>query len=105
MDVLVPPLSTLALVATAGTASALLACWALDRPLLLAAAPWLLSMIFLAAYVIRGWALSGAGLRGLVDLCWAPVYVLWKLGLAMKRSGSREGEWVRTARARGDGDG
>jgi 1,2-diacylglycerol 3-beta-glucosyltransferase len=49
--------------------------------------------------VIRGWAISGVGLHGLLDLLWAPVYVIWKLTLRFRGRGQKsEEEWVRTTR-------
>jgi cellulose synthase/poly-beta-1,6-N-acetylglucosamine synthase-like glycosyltransferase len=50
----------------------------------------------LVLYVLRGWSLSGTGLRGLVDLVGAPVFVVWKVILMLSRHQS--GEWVRTDR-------
>lgn len=50
----------------------------------------------LALYVLRGWSLSGVGLRGLVDLLRAPFFVVWKL-LSMLRP-HNSAEWVRTKR-------
>ncbi len=50
----------------------------------------------LALYVLRGWQLSGAGLRGLVDLLRAPFFLLWKLALMFRSR--RTSEWVRTNR-------
>jgi cellulose synthase/poly-beta-1,6-N-acetylglucosamine synthase-like glycosyltransferase len=50
----------------------------------------------LLLYVLRGWQLSGVGMRGLVDLLRAPFFVLWKV-LLMLRS-HRTAEWVRTKR-------
>jgi len=47
-------------------------------------------------YVLRGWQLSGAGLRGLADLLRAPFFVVWKLLLKWRTR--RSGEWVRTKR-------
>jgi len=47
-------------------------------------------------YVLRGWQLSGAGLRGLGDLLRAPFFVVWKL--LLKWRAHRSGEWVRTKR-------
>ena len=46
-------------------------------------------------YVMRGWQLSGVGLRGLVDLVRAPFFVLWKVVLMLRKRGP---EWVRTER-------
>ncbi|MHB8535633.1 MAG: glycosyltransferase family 2 protein [Sulfuricaulis sp.] len=50
----------------------------------------------LLLYVLRGWQLSGVGLRGLVDLLRAPFFVLWKVLLMLRARGS-EG-WIRTKR-------
>jgi cellulose synthase/poly-beta-1,6-N-acetylglucosamine synthase-like glycosyltransferase len=50
----------------------------------------------LTLYVLRGWRLSGIGLRGIVDLLRAPSFVLWKL-LLMLRTGA-SAKWVRTKR-------
>lgn len=49
-----------------------------------------------ALYVLRGWQLSGTGLRGLMDLGRAPWFVLWKL-ILMARSRTTQ-HWVRTER-------
>lgn len=94
LDLLVPPLSylalsALALLALAAAAAAWQPAWAF----------WLvwpaLSLFAIALYVLRGWQLSGTGARGLLDLAAAPVFVLWKL-LAMLRP--RSAGWVRTQR-------
>jgi hypothetical protein len=37
------------------------------------------------------------GARGLLDLCWAPLYIIWKLSLSIGRA-ARGQQWVRTAR-------
>lgn len=50
----------------------------------------------LLLYVLRGWQLSGVGLRGLVDLARAPFFVLWKILLMVRSRASAE--WVRTKR-------
>jgi cellulose synthase/poly-beta-1,6-N-acetylglucosamine synthase-like glycosyltransferase len=47
-------------------------------------------------YILRGWQLSGAGMRGLLDLGRAPLFLLWKLLVMLRPAGSRE--WVRTKR-------
>ena len=98
MDLLVPPLSYLVLAAGAGTlASAALAALGFARPA--AVIPWAASVAFLFVYVGRGLVLSGAGVRGLLDLIAAPVYVVWKVTLALRHGKRRESEWVRTARS------
>lgn len=50
----------------------------------------------LSLYVLRGWQLSGVGLRGLADLLRAPSFVIWKLLLMLRAHDSAE--WVRTKR-------
>ena len=50
----------------------------------------------LVLYVLRGWQLSGVGARGLLDLLWAPVYVVWKAVLLLRSRSS--GAWIRTER-------
>jgi cellulose synthase/poly-beta-1,6-N-acetylglucosamine synthase-like glycosyltransferase len=97
LDVLVPPLSTLVLGGAAGLA-ACAALAAVGQPMRVA--PWLFvgSLVLLGVHVLRGWALSATGVRGLVDLTLAPVYVAWKLLLRATRSDHRPNEWVRTQR-------
>ncbi len=49
-----------------------------------------------ALYILRGWQLSGAGIRGLLDLARAPFFLLWKLLVMLSPGNSKE--WVRTKR-------
>ena len=97
MDVLIPPLTWVVVAAGGGFAftQALVfftdAHWAAE-------APFFVSCLCLLAYVFRGWMLSGTGVQGLLDLAWAPVYMVWKMAL-MVRGNSRPTDWVRTARA------
>ena len=62
--------------------------------------PWLwLSAgcaIAVVLYILRGWQLSGAGLRGLLDLARAPFFLVWKLLVMF--GGRNSKEWVRTKR-------
>ncbi len=53
-------------------------------------------VIGLLLYVLRGWQLSGVGLRGLLDLSFAPFFVFWKVLLMLRAQGPTE--WVRTKR-------
>lgn len=95
LDLLVLPLSyvaaniaVLTLAAGLGTAiHAVPMAW-----LGLAAGCW----VALVLYVLRGWQLSVVGWRGLVDLAFAPVYIVWKVSLLAK-SRAPAG-WVRTNR-------
>jgi cellulose synthase/poly-beta-1,6-N-acetylglucosamine synthase-like glycosyltransferase len=52
--------------------------------------------VSLTCYVMRGWQLSGTGVRGLLDLAASPVFLAWKVILMASR---REAQgWVRTDR-------
>ncbi len=95
LDLLVPPLSFIAVGACAGTTLATYA-WIQGYAGLGVWAAWAACPFMVATYVARGVVLSGAGLRGVVDLAAAPAYVAWKLALRMRRKG--DGAWVRTSR-------
>jgi 1,2-diacylglycerol 3-beta-glucosyltransferase len=101
MDLLVPPLSYVALASATG---ALAACawWVFGHGAWWSAAPWLACVLGFAIYVVRGVWLARVGVRGVLDLLWAPVYVFWKLLLALRPSSARRGEWVRTTREEGN---
>ena len=96
-DLLVLPLSYIALNIVALAALAGLSAFA-DAHLL----QWLwvaaACAACLACYVLRGWWVSGVGWRGLPDLLWAPVFIVWKIFLAI--AGNRATEWLRTERER-----
>lgn len=98
-DLLVPPLATLVALALLGTGVAAVAVvrgWAGAVGL----AGWVMALACLAAYVARGAAVAGQGPRVLLDLAWGPVYVAWKLALAVRPRPKAEREaWVRTTRA------
>lgn len=98
MDLMVPPLSYVALATALGGGVAVAWCAFEHGRAWWAVLPWALAGAFLATYLIRGVWLARVGWRGVVDLLWAPVYILWKLTLSARRSASRRGEWVRTAR-------
>lgn len=95
LDLLTPPLASIALISAGGLACAL---WMSSRmgsdwqvmPMVSVA-----SLLVLAVYVLRGWGLSGTGTRGLAALVMAPAYVAWKL---MFTVGKSTGSWVRTRR-------
>ncbi len=95
LDLLVLPLAYIALNVAALVAVALLLWW--WEP---TASSWLwlcaACAFSLALYVLRGWQLSGVGIRGLADLARAPFFIAWKVA-AMARSPSAL-EWVRTKR-------
>jgi hypothetical protein len=105
-DLMVPPLTYVAaaaLVGAAGSVGWLLlghigrghhgaygAWWAV--------APWCAALAALAVYVMRGVWLARTGPRAILDLLWVPIYMIWKIFLAVRASPAREREWVRTAR-------
>lgn len=100
LDLLIPPLSTIAVGALAGELAGLGLVVVLGAPgAALAAFGGALGSV--GVYVLRGWSLSGTGLRGLVDLGLAPVYVGWKLALKLKKPPRATSEWVRTKREAG----
>jgi cellulose synthase/poly-beta-1,6-N-acetylglucosamine synthase-like glycosyltransferase len=96
-DLLVLPLSYVALNSIALLILAAVLSW--NNSVFL---PWLwLALgcaLSLALYVLRGWQLSGVGLRGLLDLGYAPVFLCWKIVSVLGRRHSKE--WVRTDRER-----
>ncbi|MCP3165825.1 exopolysaccharide biosynthesis GT2 family glycosyltransferase EpsU [Myxococcus qinghaiensis] len=99
MDVLVPPLSQLVLAAVGSAVAASVLVWLSGGTAVWASALAGFGLMSLGAYVLRGWWVSGVGPRGLLDLAWAPVYVLWKVGLMLRGPGAeKRGEWVRTSR-------
>lgn len=94
MDLVVPPLAQLGLGVALG---ALAAGWLALAGQPWALLPWAVCVGFLAAYVVRGWQLSGSGWRGASALARAPFYLAWKVGLRLR--GERRGQqWVRTVR-------
>jgi 1,2-diacylglycerol 3-beta-glucosyltransferase len=93
-DLMVPPLGHLVLITVVGLAL----CAVAGSRVAYAPFVWGASSLGILLYVLRGWALSGAGVRGLLDLLWAPVYVIWKLTLRFKDGGRQPEEWVRTTR-------
>lgn len=96
-DVLVPPLSEVALATFAGLLLSLLVSLLTHR-WIPAASFFSVSATALLAYVLRGWALSGTGARGLLDLGMGPLYVIWKASLALRRKQHARGAWIRTNR-------
>jgi 1,2-diacylglycerol 3-beta-glucosyltransferase len=95
MDLVVPPLSYLVaasalglLVASFGFAHG----WVGPAP----PAAWGACAVMMVIYVARGVILSGAGWLGFVDLAAAPLYVVWKLALRLRRRNDHA--WHRTKR-------
>ncbi len=96
-DLLVPPLSYVGFATIAGVVASA-ARVALGRGAFWSLAPWCVCALFFAVYVGRGAWLARVGPRVALDLLWAPVYMVWKVALALRASPSGEREWVRTAR-------
>lgn len=93
-DIVMPPLSRVAAFVTAGlVVEGLL--WTAGRGPTPAAWLWVASALALAAYVLRGVALSGLGIRGLAVLAAAPCYMVWKV---VRVDRSKAATWVRTTR-------
>src|SRR5690606_34496092 len=71
-DLLIPPLATLAALVLALSVLSVLT----ERAFPSGVTGWLcvIDILVLATYVLRGWALSGTGLRGLIDLLRAPAF-------------------------------
>ena len=96
LDLAVPPLAYLAASAVLGVVASLGASWAAGRTLA-AFHLWTASLVALVIYVARGWSLSGLGLRGVGVLLRVPLYLAWKVAIAVAPDRSRK-EWVRTPR-------
>jgi cellulose synthase/poly-beta-1,6-N-acetylglucosamine synthase-like glycosyltransferase len=95
VDILVPPLSTLVVWNVAGLTYAVVVRFVFGQPV--SSAIWIINLGAIGIYVLRGWSLSGTGLRGLVDLGASPLYVAWKMWLRVNQ-GDKPSTWVRTAR-------
>jgi cellulose synthase/poly-beta-1,6-N-acetylglucosamine synthase-like glycosyltransferase len=104
VDVLVPPLSKIAGAAVLGTVVAT-AGSVMTADFRASRAAFAASLVAIAAYVLRGWAVSGTGARGLADLALAPWFMIWKLTLARRAPARADAEWVRTTREKGTGEG
>jgi 1,2-diacylglycerol 3-beta-glucosyltransferase len=99
IDLLVPPLTYVfgAGLMGAGASAALVAAAGGKYAVVLTL--WAVALVMIVLYVLRGLVLSETGVRGLLDLAWAPVYMIWKTTLSLSSSTKRgTEEWVRTAR-------
>jgi len=94
MDLLVLPLSYVALNAAVLTAAG----WLLTPTANTGVWFWMgpLCCTVIALYVLRGWQLSTTGIRGLLDLLRAPFFMIWKLIIVFWHP--RTNEWLRTKR-------
>jgi 1,2-diacylglycerol 3-beta-glucosyltransferase len=102
LDLIIPPLSSIALGLLVFELVSVGLVVGLGAPGL-GSACFGLGLFAVVLYVMRGWMLSGTGLRGLLDLALAPFYVAWKLALRFRKPPRATSEWVRTKReASGD---
>jgi 1,2-diacylglycerol 3-beta-glucosyltransferase len=96
-DLLVPPLSSIAVGALLGELAGLGLVATLGAPGV-ASAAFGAALGGVGVYVLRGWMVSGTGARGLADLGLAPFYVAWKIALRFRKPPQATSEWVRTKR-------
>jgi len=101
LDLLVPPLSRIAVASVAGALAASALSLASGRAAL-SSVSFGFCVLAVILYVLRGWSLSGTGLRGLLDLGLAPVYVAWKASLRLRKASRPTSSWVRTKREQSD---
>lgn len=101
VDLLLPPLSTLGAWAGVGLVLGAMLLLLGGSPVALAAfLLFLLSLVGLSIYMIRGLLISGLGWRGAQVFLWAPVYLVWRLFKVSGRRREATREWARTPRAR-----
>jgi cellulose synthase/poly-beta-1,6-N-acetylglucosamine synthase-like glycosyltransferase len=93
-DLIVPPLSYLTVnILLLGLAAGILSVW---DPAARFWAWWSVACAaILVLHILRGWQLSGMGMRGLLALAYVPGFILWRIWLLLGRKSS---EWVRTER-------
>jgi cellulose synthase/poly-beta-1,6-N-acetylglucosamine synthase-like glycosyltransferase len=93
-DLMVPPLSYLALnIVVLGLVAAIVS---VSDPSAVFWVRWALACAAaLVLHVLRGWQLSGMGIRGLMALAHVPGFILWRIWLLL---GRKPNEWVRTDR-------
>lgn len=97
LDLLIPPLSRIAVFSLLFALAAAALSFAAGRLVCsVAVFGWCLFAVVL--YVLRGWSVSGTGVRGLLDLGLAPLYVVWKAGLRLRKASRPTSSWVRTKR-------
>ncbi len=96
LDLLVPPLAVLLAAITIGLGASIAVSFLVGHATV-ALWIWGACAASLVVYGLRGWQLSGTGVRGLLDLAYVPVFVIWKLTLRLRRSWGTT-EWIRSAR-------
>ncbi|HEY8117839.1 MAG TPA: glycosyltransferase family 2 protein [Methylophilaceae bacterium] len=98
LDMCVPPLALLALLAGLFAMSVGIVCWQTGQVL-----PWVLGTIPLALLILAvlcAWAKFGRHILSLRHLTYAPIYALAKIPLYLKFLVQRQVEWVRSQRDR-----
>jgi 1,2-diacylglycerol 3-beta-glucosyltransferase len=100
LDLLVPPLSRIAVLSVLGALVAL-GLSIVAHTVAFSSVSFGFCVLAVVLYVLRGWSVSGTGLRGLLDLGLAPVYIVWKVGLRLRKPASPTSAWVRTKREQG----
>lgn len=99
LDLLLPPLSRIAVFSVAGLLAASVLTY-IGGGVALSLAVFACCVWGVVCYVLRGWSVSGTGLRGLLDLMLAPIYVVWKVSLRFRKASRPTSSWVRTKRER-----
>ncbi len=97
LDLLIPPLSRIAVSSVLGGLAASALAYFGHTPTI-SAGLFGFCVLAVVAYVLRGWSVSGTGLRGLIDLGLAPVYIIWKASLRLRKASRPTSSWVRTKR-------
>ncbi len=97
IDVLLPPLASLVAYVCLGSLISLSLIVFFGQGLWLFA-PFGLATFGIVFYVLSGVVHSGLGARALLDLLWAPPYIVWKLAIRALGLGAPGAEWVRTNR-------
>lgn len=97
LDLLIPPLSRLAVFSVLGFFASVAVSFCFQK-VAYSSLCFAACLAAILLYVFRGWMVSGTGPRGLFDLGLAPLYVLWKAGLRLRRKTTSTATWVRTKR-------
>lgn len=97
IDLLIPPLGTLVTLTLIGLAASLALSWWSGHLTWITWA-FLACGLGLSGYVLRGWQLSGTGVRGLAAFRRVPGFLVWKLFVGARAASGGGSEWVRTPR-------
>jgi cellulose synthase/poly-beta-1,6-N-acetylglucosamine synthase-like glycosyltransferase len=103
VDLLIPPLALLVIALVAPTLINTVLWWWLGGTLLaFSLLGWLALLVGMGLFVLGGLVVGRAPVYAYLALGFAPIYVLWKLGLYLKMLYQRSvpQEWVRTQRTK-----